>query len=80
MFLKVTDYRGSLKIFSMCKSVYAEDGAKLHPPKIWLNQLAFAFLLEQIEELFLLQKLGSRKKTLFRTVFLAAGIRFKVIS
>ena len=32
MHLKVTNFRGSRKIFSMCKTEYAEGSAKLHPP------------------------------------------------
>ena len=32
MYLKVTNYCGSRKIFSMCKIENAASGAKLHPP------------------------------------------------
>ena len=32
MLLKVTNYRGSRKIFSMCKIENAAGGAKLHHP------------------------------------------------
>ena len=32
MYLKVKNYRVSLKLFSMCDTEYAEGGAKLHHP------------------------------------------------
>ena len=62
----------------MFKTEYAEDGAKLHPPPQDRVKLArVCFLLQQIEEIFLLWKLGSRKKNHFFALWWAVFDIFK---